>query len=253
MDTASRVHAVIPSSAAAAGSPVSAAERVYQHLKRAILEQIHADGALLTECDIATEVGVSRTPVRGALLRLESEGLVALYPKRGALVLPVSAQEVEDVIEARRLVETHSARRAWQRRAALADSLVPLLEAMRAAHRDGDAAAFMLADRAFHQACVDASGNRILTELYQRLRDRQMRIGIASMRLAPQRMDRALADHDALLAALTGNDEAAWHALVGEHVGTAAGHLRPHRHEPPDDPNPTDNQTPTHDRAGAAR
>src|SRR3954454_9847725 len=166
----------------------SAAERVYQHLKRAILEQIHSDGALLTECDIADEVGVSRTPVRAALLRLETEGLVALYPKRGALVLPVSAQEVEDVIEARLLVETHTATRAWLRRGALADGLVPLLEVMRAAHGERDAAAFMLADRAFHQATVDAAGNRILTELYQKLRDRQMRIGIASLRLAPERM-----------------------------------------------------------------
>ncbi|HWB34756.1 MAG TPA: GntR family transcriptional regulator, partial [Rugosimonospora sp.] len=116
---------------------------MYQHLKRDILEQYHAGGALLTEGEIAEATGVSRTPVRAALLRLEAEGLVALYPKRGALVLPVSAQEVEDVIEARRLVETHAATRAWVRRAALADMLVPLLEAMRSAHVEGDAAAFM--------------------------------------------------------------------------------------------------------------
>jgi DNA-binding GntR family transcriptional regulator len=212
-------------------TPVSAAERVYQYLKRSILEQIHSDGALLTESDIAADVGVSRTPVRAALLRLETEGLVALYPKRGALVLPVSAQEVEDVIEARRLVETHTAARAWARRAALADALVPLLEAMRTAHEDGDAAAFMLADRAFHQATVDAAGNRILTELYHRLRDRQMRIGIASMRLAPDRMTNALAEHAALLDALGGDAEQRWNALVSEHVGTAAGHLRPSRPE----------------------
>lgn len=211
---------------------VSAAERVYQHLKRSILEQIHADGALLTESDIAADVGVSRTPVRAALLRLESEGLVALYPKRGALVLPVSAQEVEDVIEARRLVETHTAGLAWYRRRALADTLVPLLETMRTAYAEGDVAALMLADRAFHQATVDAAGNRILTELYQRLRDRQMRIGIASMRLAPERMSRALADHAALLDALRGDDEAHWNDLVSEHVGTAAGHLRPGRATP---------------------
>jgi DNA-binding GntR family transcriptional regulator len=72
-------------------STPSATTRVYQHLKRAILEQIHADGALLSEADIAATVGVSRTPVREALLQLQSEGLVALYPKRGALVRPVSA------------------------------------------------------------------------------------------------------------------------------------------------------------------
>src|SRR5437773_10917244 len=97
-----------------------AATRVYQHLKRAILEQLHPGGALLTEAEIADEVGVSRTPVREALLRLESEGLVALYPKRGALVLPVSAQEIDDVIEARTLVEVHAAGRVWPHRLALA-------------------------------------------------------------------------------------------------------------------------------------
>src|SRR2546429_7245400 len=97
---------------------VSAGTRVYQRLKGAILERIHADGALLSETEIAAAVGVSRTPVREALLRLESEGLVALYPKRGVLVLPVSAQEIDDVIDARRLVEVHAAGRAWVRRGA---------------------------------------------------------------------------------------------------------------------------------------
>ncbi len=55
---------------------------------------------------------MSRTPVREALLRLETEGLIKLYPKKGALVLPVSAQEIADVVETRLLVEEHAARKA---------------------------------------------------------------------------------------------------------------------------------------------
>jgi DNA-binding GntR family transcriptional regulator len=207
----------------------SATLRVYQHLKRAILEQIHADGALLSEADIAATVGVSRTPVREALLRLESEGLVALYPKRGALVRPVSAQEIEDVIDARRLVEVHAAGRAWARRAELAAVLDPWLDLMREARDRGDVVALMTADRAFHAAVVDAGGNLILAELYQRLRDRQMRIGVASMRVEPERMDRALADHAELLDALRGPDPDRWRTLVERHVGIAAIHLRPSR------------------------
>jgi DNA-binding GntR family transcriptional regulator len=207
----------------------SATTRVYQHLKRAILEQIHADGALLSEAEIAAAVGVSRTPVREALLRLETEGLVALYPKRGALVLPVSAQEIEDVIDARRLVETHAADRAWARRGELADGLGPFLELMREARERGDVVALMTADRDFHAAVVAAGGNRILTELYQRLRDRQMRIGVASMRVEPERMDRALADHAGLVDILRGDDPQRWAALVEQHIGTAATHLRPVR------------------------
>ncbi|HKS98026.1 MAG TPA: GntR family transcriptional regulator [Rugosimonospora sp.] len=206
-----------------------AATRVYQYLKQAILEQIHADGALLTEAEIAAAVGVSRTPVREALLRLESEGLVALYPKRGALVLPVSAQEIEDVIEARQLVEVHAARRAFARRAALVQVLRPLLAAMRTAQERDDVVALMTADREFHAAVVQAGGNRILTDVYQRLRDRQMRIGVASMRLEPQRRQRALADHASLLAALSGDDLEHWTELVESHIDTFANHLRPAR------------------------
>ena len=67
---------------------------------------------LLTEGELAEAVGVSRTPVREALLRLEVEGLIKLYPKKGALVLPVSAQEITDVVETRLLVEQHAVRKA---------------------------------------------------------------------------------------------------------------------------------------------
>jgi DNA-binding GntR family transcriptional regulator len=207
----------------------SAGTRVYQHLKSAILERIHADGALLSEAEIAATVGVSRTPVREALLRLESEGLVALYPKRGILVLPVSAQEIDDVIDARRLVEVHAAGRAWARRAALATELEPLLDRMREAHERGDVVELMTADRCFHATVVDSGGNRILADLYQRLRDRQMRIGIAAMRVEPERMDRAVGEHAELLDALRGDDIERWTELVERHIGTAALHLRPAR------------------------
>jgi DNA-binding GntR family transcriptional regulator len=204
----------------------SATTRVYQHLKRAILEQLHPGGTLLTEAEIAEAVGVSRTPVREALLRLESEGLVALYPKRGALVLPVSAREIEEVIEARALVESHAAARAWQRRADLVVILEPLFHAMRGARSAADAAAFMEADRSFHAAVVEIAGNGILTDLYHRLRDRQMRMGVASMRISPDRMDRALADHEGILAALRAESPDRWIELVDEHVATAAGNIR---------------------------
>jgi DNA-binding GntR family transcriptional regulator len=206
-----------------------AATRVYQHLKQAILEQIHADGALLSENDIATTVGVSRTPVREALLRLESEGLVVLYPKRGALVLPVSAQEIEDVIDARRLVEVHAARRAWPRRETLAAVLRPLLGAMRTAQERDDVVALMTADREFHAAVVHAGGNQLLTELYQRLRDRQMRIGVAGMRIEPERRHRALNDHEQLLTALLDDDAENWIDLVDQHITTSALRMRPAR------------------------
>ena len=89
---------------------LSAADRVFEHVREGILTRRYADNDLLAEGQIALETGVSRTPVREALLRLESQGMIRLLPKRGALVLPVTAQEWRDVIATRLLVEAHCTR-----------------------------------------------------------------------------------------------------------------------------------------------
>src|SRR4051812_21749176 len=91
-------------------APSSAADHAYEYVRTAILSRRFEDNELLAEGRIAQEIGVSRTPVREALLRLESEGMVRLLPKRGALVLPVSAQEWRDVLATRELVETYCVR-----------------------------------------------------------------------------------------------------------------------------------------------
>src|ERR1700712_1087694 len=88
----------------------SAADRVYDHVRQGIMHRRYADNDLLAEGDIARETGLSRTPVREALLRLEAQGMIRLLPKRGALVLPVTAQEWQDVLATRRLVETDCTR-----------------------------------------------------------------------------------------------------------------------------------------------
>lgn len=214
-----------PSSPVRATAP-SAAERAYRYLKRAILEQVHPGGSLISEGEIAEAAGVSRTPVREALLRLEAEGLVALYPKRGALVRPVSAREITDVIEARRLVELHAAERVWPRRHTLRPVLAGWLDRMRAAHAVGDLRALMEADRAFHAGVVEAAGNEILAELYHRLRDRQLRMGEASFRLSPGWARLALTEHAGQLAALDGDDPQAWLDAVGGHIDSAASVFR---------------------------
>src|ERR687894_1362836 len=80
-------------------------EAAYTYTKQRVLDATYAGGDLLTEGEVADALGISRTPVREAFLRLEGEGLLRLYPKRGALVVPVSAGEVRAVMETRALVE----------------------------------------------------------------------------------------------------------------------------------------------------
>jgi DNA-binding GntR family transcriptional regulator len=196
-----------------------AAERVYLHVKAGVLDRSYEGGTLLTEGGLAEAVGVSRTPVREALLRLEAEGLLKLYPKKGALVLPVSAQEIADVVETRLLVERHAvAKLAGAMPEPLVLRLEELLAEQRAHAAAGDLAAFAAADRCFHAEIVRAAGNRILAQLYDQLRDRQLRMGVATMHAEPSRITRNIAEHAAILDALRQAGPAEAEAAVARHL-----------------------------------
>ena len=88
--------------------PISASDQVYGHVRELILDGEIGAGELITEGQFVEATGLSRTPVREAFLRLEAEGWLKLYPKRGALVVPVQPEEKEQVLEARQLIETHA-------------------------------------------------------------------------------------------------------------------------------------------------
>src|SRR3954453_15586796 len=94
----------------------TATTRAYEFAKWAILSSVYPAGAVITESGLAHEVGLSRTPVRHALLRLEVEGLVTLHARRGAVVNSFSMRDVENILEVRVLVENHTAGRSFDRR-----------------------------------------------------------------------------------------------------------------------------------------
>ncbi|MGP3924487.1 MULTISPECIES: GntR family transcriptional regulator [unclassified Streptomyces] len=208
----------MPSAVPAPVKQPPAAERVYAHVKQAVLDRRYEGGTLLTEGDLAEAVGVSRTPVREALLRLEVEGLIKLYPKKGALVLPVSAQEIGDVVETRLLVEEHAARKAVPAGPRLIARLEELLEEQRRYAAQGDLAAVAASDRCFHAEIVRSAGNRILDRLYDQLRDRQLRMGVAVMHAHPDRIAKNIAEHAEILQALRTGDADAAAEAVHQHV-----------------------------------
>src|SRR4051794_41564371 len=132
-----------------------AAARVYAHVKERLLDGSFPGGALLSENELSQQLGLSRTPVRQAFVQLEAEGLLELYPKRGALVVPVAASEIEDVFEARLLVEEHCARRAASAGAALAAQLAEEIAEQERAIATGEPTSdFARSDRRFHRAIV---------------------------------------------------------------------------------------------------
>ena len=136
------------------GGRVAAKDRAHEYVKRQVLTGAFPGGELISEGEVAGALGMSRTPVREAFLRLEAEGLLRLYPQRGALVVPVSSEEARAVIEARLVLEQFAARKVIGRGAAVRASVFERLSAELQRQRDAadnaDWEEFSDADRAFH-------------------------------------------------------------------------------------------------------
>ena len=209
----------------------SAADRAYAHVKGEILARRFAPHDLLSEGQLAEAVGASRTPVREALLRLQGEGLVRLLPKRGALVLPVTVDEMADVMETRRLIESFAARKVLSHQLPLGPVLDSHLETMRAAMQAHDAAAYVRADRDFHLSIVAATGNEIITSLYRSLRERQLRMGTVNLldgtgtHVDPARMRATLAEHERIRDTLRAGRADAAVKAIGAHLDHAESTL----------------------------
>lgn len=199
----------------------SSADRVYAHVKEKIISGALIGGELLSEGEVAAELGVSRTPVREGFLRLEAEGWMRLYPKRGALVVPIARGDAEELVEARFLAEVHAMRviardKSVRTRvvADLKDSLQRLIE-----HRArGHVGAFAAEDAHFHATIVAACGNQLLINFYAQLRDRQRRMSAQSVSVDADTTPRILDDHEALIGIVERGDVEAYAAEVWNHM-----------------------------------
>jgi DNA-binding GntR family transcriptional regulator len=205
---------------------IPAAEHAYAHTKHLILSGEAPGGALLSEAQLGAEIGVSRTPVHEAFLRLAAEGLLTLEPRRGAVVVPMSPREAQNVLDLREAIEATAAARVREGggaddvlRAALEDALAE----QRAAIASGDIERFVEADQWFHAAVVDASGNDLAGHFYGLLRDRQQRIRHQLFRVRPETLGDSLADHEALLDALRSDGD--YPALLRTHIARNQGAL----------------------------
>ncbi len=205
---------------------LSAQDTTYKWLKNRIAALPRHEGVFLTEAEVAAASGVSRTPVREALLRLEVEGLVKIVPRKGAFVPPVSDADVEATMQARLLVERWAAAQvtsSWEwvgpRLAALLAEQSELLEA-------GDSGAFIDADRRFHGVIVEVAGNSVLHDFYESLRDRQIRMGLRAVTSRPDRGQTVIAEHKAIMDALMSGDAALADAAVKAHLMTTLDVLR---------------------------
>jgi transcriptional regulator, GntR family len=209
---------------------VSAADAAYADVKARILDGELAGGAMISEGTIADALGVSRTPVREAFLRLQAEGWMRLYPKRGALVSEVRPGELEDVVSARVLIESDAVRRVTrdaERSAELGVTLAQILESQRAGYVQGDLSAVAEADATFHAAIVDAGGNALLSTFFATLRDRQRRMVARSLWRRDERVEQVLTDHELLCRLIADGEPEAFEVALARHLRNIHRELLP--------------------------
>lgn len=201
----------------------SAAEHAYQQIRRQILNGTHVPGTMLGEAALAAELEVSRTPVRVALARLQDEGWITIYPKRGALVQGVDERTIAELADARFVLETTGVDRAPDAlRQQLADQLDGLIEKQREAFDAGDIATFIDLTLEFHRGFVESSGNSVLIELYGQLSDRHRFILFTSRDRLLARWEAIIAEHVALTGHLRSGDTEAFAEVLRGHIAEVA-------------------------------
>lgn len=207
---------------------MAAPDLAYAFAKARILDGRFQGGTLITEGSVAAATGLSRTPVREAFSRLASEGLLKVYPKRGALVVPVSAAEVESVMETRMLVEQFAVQKVIESEIDLGMASEDAIDRQEQFAANEDLRGFVDADYEFHRLFVAAAANAILLQLYDSMRDREHRMGLAALLRDGGRASQALEEHRLIVQAVTARDELAARTIVTTHLSRTLSLLRDH-------------------------
>lgn len=209
----------------------SAVDRAYAALRAAILDGTHRAGTMLSENALADALGMSRTPVRAALARLQDEGWITIYPKRGALVRGLDAKAVADLAEARLVLEATAVGRADPAvRRTLSEELVYEVDRQRRVLSAGDFAAFVESTVMFHRSFVEVSRNDVMLELYDRLADRQRLVLFTHAESLIERQDHIVQEHLELLDRLRDDPVGFGDSLrvhICEAIGTSLAPLHP--------------------------
>jgi len=193
-------------------------QRVHEHLRDEIISGALPPGTELHEFALARSLGVSRGPVREALGRLATEGLVTVRPRRGAVVRALSNEEFIEAYQVREALEMMAVRLAVPKLTAedLA-AMERLIEEMGSRSAAGDVKGFFQANTEFHQRFFEVAGNGMLSDLYRQVRGQIDRHRLRSLELRGD-LQRSIFEHRAILAAAATGDVDRAVNLASEHI-----------------------------------
>lgn len=185
----------------------SLVEKAYDEIKSRILANAYPPGHQALEQEVAAQLGVSRTPVREALIRLENEGLVSLIPRRGMRVTPLSASDMREIYEVLTAVETMAVELLARKKPSKTKmkSASDALSEMEKSLREGDLEKWAEADDRFHRALLEACGNSRLAAIAGTVRDQGHRARLLTLRLRPKPTKSNKEHRDVLNAILRGD------------------------------------------------
>jgi DNA-binding GntR family transcriptional regulator len=167
---------------------LSLVEAAYAQIRRRILDNLWPPGHRALEQEVALALGMSRTPVREALMRLQADGLVEVIPRHGMRVLPVSPNDMREIYQILTALECMAAELLASRKPSDKD-LKPLVDATKAMDRAlkaEDLDAWAAADERFHAHLVELAGNRQLQATVLNYWDRAHRARMFTLRLRPK-------------------------------------------------------------------
>lgn len=193
-------------------------EVVFTTLRQAILKGELRPGERLMEISLANKLGVSRTPIREAIRKLELEGLVIMVPRKGAHVAHITEQELNDVLEVRRGLEEMAIQKACER--ITKEEMICLEQAAKNFSdlvKSDNLVALAQADVKFHDVIYEATHNRRLVQLLNNLREQMYRYRMEYLKEADARklLDE---EHKEICKAIREKDYQRAHAYICQHI-----------------------------------
>ena len=200
----------------------SVASQVYDHIKQSILSGSLLPGTHLAEPEVASQMGVSRSPVREAFQRLEADGLIEIHANQGAFVRGLCADEVQEIYTARRLIEGYMAEIAAQKATpADAERLRQAVAEVDEVARKQDCQATIKADFALHHLIWEIAGHQILFHVLARLEVHIRMFMAVQAPLFDHLYDSVESHHQFVEAIIMGDAEAA-KVSIQQHIEEAS-------------------------------
>lgn len=191
---------------------------VFKTLRKGILTGELKPGERLMEIHLANRLGVSRTPIREAIRKLELEGLVTMIPRRGAEVANITEKNLKDVLEVRRALESLAIELACDRiTEETKHELEERLQKVEEAVRTKDTSLIASADVAFHDMIVEASGNNRLIQLVSNLGEQMYRYRFEYIKDVSKH-SQIMSEHKIMFNCIIGKDKEKAAQIVKAHI-----------------------------------